>query len=434
MTNAVAHDATAFSHFNPTIEKQVGNKMDTTGIKFIDELELEDKRVFIRCDFNVPLDDEGNITDDARIQAALPTIKRALNEGAKVILASHLGRPKGKVNPKLSMQPVGTRLAEILKREVILPEDLVDPHNHHLIEHLRPNSQLVLLENLRFHPGEKKNDPQFAKSLASLADVYINDAFGTAHRAHASTYGIVEHFGGPKQRKAGGFLIRREIEHLGGLLQKPQKPFYAIMGGAKVSDKLGVLLSLIDRVQGVIIGGAMAYTFLKAQGHQIGASRVEEALIDKAREILSKAKARGITIALPQDHIVVNDFNDEDGTITDDVNIPEGKMGLDIGPKTQQHYSELIQDAAVVFWNGPMGVFERDAFAQGTFAVAHAIARSKAKSVVGGGDSASAVKTANLLDQITHVSTGGGASLEFVEGRPLPGVEALRTNHPFNLG
>lgn len=408
--------------------------MNTTGIRFIHELDLSEKTVFIRCDFNVPLDDEGQITDDTRIRAALPTITRALEAGAKVILASHLGRPKGQFNPKFSMLPVGDRLRELLGYEIIIPEDVMDAHVDTLLEGMNPEKQIMLLENLRFHPGEKKNDPAFAARLASFANVYVNDAFGTAHRAHASTYGIVEHFDQKTKAKVGGYLIKRELEQLGNLLAKPERPFVAVMGGAKVSDKLGVMLSLVDRVQGVVIGGAMAYTFLKARGVEIGASRVEEELLDDAKAILKRAEKAGVEIHLPIDHIIVEAFDDEKGLTTPDEAIPEGMMALDIGPKTRERYASVLAKARTVFWNGPMGVFERDAFAQGTFAVARAIAKSDAQSVIGGGDSASAVQKAGLKDQITHVSTGGGASLEFVEGRKLPGIEALRAHHLFDLG
>lgn len=409
--------------------------MNTTGIRFIDELDLKEKTVFIRCDFNVPLDKDGNITDDTRIRAALPTITRALEgENTKVILASHLGRPKGEPKEEYSLVPVGQRLSELLGYEVIIPEDVMDPHVDTLIENLVPDRQIILLENLRFNPGEKKNDRAFASRLASLANVYVNDAFGTAHRAHASTYGMVEHFDQKTKARVGGYLLRTEIEQLGALLERPERPFIAVMGGAKVSDKLGVLLSLVDRVQGVIIGGAMAYTFLKAQGIEVGNSRVEEELLDDASAILKRAAQSNVTIHLPLDHVIVEKFEDEKGITTPDQAIPEGMMALDIGPKTRQHYATVLAGAKTVFWNGPMGVFERDAFAAGTFAVAHAIAASDAKSVIGGGDSASAIKKAGLKEAITHVSTGGGASLELVEGRKLPGVEALRAHHPFDLG
>ena len=409
--------------------------MNTTGLQFIDDVHIQpEQRVFIRCDFNVPMDDQGRITDDARIQAALPTIKRALNEGACVVLASHLGRPKGQRVESLSMKPVGELLAKLLKREVLLPDDIEDDHTMTLLEHMRPNSQVMLLENLRFYPGEKKNDSVFAQRLARMADLYINDAFGTAHRAHASTYGMAKYFKGVGKSKAGGFLLKRELTNLGGLLSSPERPFWAIMGGAKVSDKLGVLSALLDRVQGVMIGGAMAYTFLKAQGHDVGDSRVEEDLLEEADHILKLARAKSVEILLPRDHVVVQNFDDEQGTVTSNVQIPAGTMGLDIGPKTREAYAEVIAQAGTVFWNGPMGVFERDAFAQGTLSLAHALANSSAKSVIGGGDSASAAKVAGVLDAITHVSTGGGASLEFIEGKSLPGVEGLRVNHPFDLG
>lgn len=408
--------------------------MDLTGIRFVDELDLHEKQVFIRCDFNVPLDDDGRITDDARIRAALPTIEVALEAGAKVILASHLGRPKGEAKAHLSMAPVGARLHELLGYEVILPADVMDDHVDTLLENMQPEQQVMLLENLRFHPGEKGNDPEYAERLASLADVYVNDAFGTAHRAHASTYGMVQHFDQRTRAKVGGLLIRRELEQLGELLSKPKRPFVAVMGGAKVSDKLSVLTSLLDRVDAVLIGGAMAYTFLKAKGHEVGDSMVEEELLDDAAAILEKAASRKVTIHLPKDHIVADAFDADSGERTEGPDILAGKLGLDIGPRTQRAYAEVLADAATVFWNGPMGVFEREAFAEGTFAVAQAIADSSARSVVGGGDSASAVREAGLLDAITHVSTGGGASLEFVEGRALPGIEALRANHPFDLG
>ncbi len=409
--------------------------MDTTGIQFINELELEGKTVFMRCDFNVPLDADQNITDDARILAAMPSIDYALENGAKLVLASHLGRPKGEVVPSMSMEPVAERLAEILDVEVMLPEDNSDHRMvQTLIDDLKEN-QVVLLENLRFNPGEKKGDSEFANWLASLADVYINDAFGVAHRAHASVYTMVKHFG--RGAKAAGFLMKREIEALGGLLDSPKRPFVSVMGGAKVSDKIGILTTLLDEVDEVLIGGAMAYTFLKAQGVEVGASMVEEEHIETAKSILAKAKMAKKTIHLPVDHLIAKQFNvtsaDEVAT-TEGNAIPEGWMALDIGPKTVDIYKRVVNEAGTVFWNGPMGVFESEFFANGTMSVAHALAESNAVSVVGGGDSAAAIRKAGLIDRITHVSTGGGASLELVEGKPLPGIEALRNNHPFNLG
>ena len=302
--------------------------MDTTGIRFVDELpELTEKRVFIRCDFNVPLTDEGEIADDARIRAAIPTIRAVLDAGAKVVLASHLGRPKGKVDDALSMVPVGARLHELLEKEVIVPEDIMDDHVDDLMRDLVPDRQILLLENLRFHPGEKRNDEEFAARLARLADVYVNDAFGTAHRAHASVYGMVEHFDQRTKFKVGGFLMRRELQQLGQLVGKPERPFVAIMGGAKVSDKLGVLSSLYRRVDTIIIGGAMAYTFLRAQGVEVGDSRVEEDLVESAREILTKAKQRHVDVLLPRDHVVADRFESDDAEIIDGEAIPKRTHG-----------------------------------------------------------------------------------------------------------
>jgi phosphoglycerate kinase len=411
--------------------------MDTTGIKFIDEIDLADKRVLIRVDFNVPMDDEGNITDDTRIRGALPTITYALEQGAKVILCSHFGRPKGKRVDSMSLEPAAARLAELLDTdtlmygvEVLFPEDCIGADVEDLIAELKPKKQLMLLENLRFHAEEEKGDEDFARALASLADVYINDAFGAAHRAHASVYGINKFF--DRNHKGAGFLMRAELKGLGTLLGRPKRPVMAILGGAKVSDKLGVLDNLVERVDEVLIGGAMAYTFMTANGVNVGASRIEAEMLEDARRILTKAKSRDVRVHLPKDHVIVAKFDDQDGEVTDGESIPGGMMALDIGPKTIKAYEEAIARAETIFWNGPMGVFEREAFAKGTMAVAYAVAEAKGFTVVGGGDSVSAVQVAGVTDKIDHVSTGGGASLELLEGQALPGIEALRANHPFD--
>lgn len=410
----------------------MGNSMKT-GISFLDELELEDKRVFMRVDFNIPLDDELKITDDTRIRKALPSIRHAIDAGAKLILASHLGRPKGDVVSELSLEPVGARLAELLECEVVFPEETTGETVQMLVEELKPG-QVMLLENLRFHPGEKSADPEFAQQLADLADIYVNDAFGAAHRKHASVYTMVQHFG--RGTKAGGFLMSREIDALAGLLGKPKKPFVAVMGGAKVSDKIGVMKSLLTKVDAMLVGGAMAYTFLKAQGHLVGNSLVEDDHIGTAEEVIAEAKRLNKTLLLPVDHLAARtmDVNvPEDIITTEGAGIENGLIGLDIGPKTLETYADTIGKAGTVFWNGPMGVFEHELFATGTIGVAKAMARSKAEfTVVGGGDSVAALGVAGVEDKIDHISTGGGASLELLEGQPLPGIEALRINHPFS--
>jgi phosphoglycerate kinase len=388
----------------------------------VTDLDLSGKTAFIRVDFNVPIKN-GQITDDTRIRASLPTIQYALEKGATVVLASHLGRPKGKPNPEYSLRPVSARLAELLGRPVEFAEDSIGEPARRAIEKAGPGG-VVLLENLRFHAEEEKNDPAFAKSLAALADVYINDAFGSAHRAHASTEGIVHHV----KQAAAGLLMAKEVEYLSRVLEKPERPFVAILGGAKVSDKLEVIENLIARVDALLIGGAMAYTFLKARGVAVGRSLVEEDLLDTARDLERRAKERGIRFEIPTDHVVAPKIDasaPSEVLAIDDPSIGD-RMGLDIGPKTIETYRQVILGAKTVVWNGPMGVFEIDQFARGTIEVARGVAAVQGTTVIGGGDSIAAVAKAGVTDKITHISTGGGASLEFLGGRTLPGVDALK--------
>lgn len=406
--------------------------MDTTGIRFLDQLELgEDDVVFMRVDFNVPQDEDGNVTDDARIRAALPSIHYVLDSGAKLVLASHLGRPKGGRDEKFSMEPVGAKLAELANLEVHIPEEMWGDEVKDGIDHLK-KGQVVLLDNLRFDAGETKGDEELARNLASLANYYVNDAFGVSHRKHASVYQTVQHF--DRKHKAAGFLIKKEIEALGQLQDNPRRPFVAVMGGAKVSDKISILEELIDKVDAILIGGAMAYTFLAEQGHAVGNSLVEKDHLDTAKTIITHAKRASKTLQLPVDHVAAEsmDVDKPEDVSTVEGDIGEQLAGFDIGPKTIANYRKVIAEAGTVFWNGPMGVFEHGLFSNGTMEIARAIAESKAFSVIGGGDSAAAVKEAGVEDRIDHVSTGGGASLEFVEGQPLPGIEALRANHPFS--
>jgi len=387
----------------------------------IKDIDFQGKRVFCRVDFNVPLDDKNQITDDTRINASMPTIRHIINNGGRLILASHLGRPKNGPEAKFSLASVAPCLSQHLGTSVKMAPDCVGPDVKRMVDQMK-DGEVLLLENVRFHAGETKNDPEFAKALAANADIYVNNAFGTAHRAHASTVGVTKYL----QPSAAGFLLEKEIKYLGLALAYPDHPFIAIVGGAKVSDKIAVIENLLDKVDTLIIGGGMAYTFLQAKGRPTGKSLVEADKISLAKRLIQKAAEKGVNLLLPQDHIVAAEFSPTaDHKICSDANFPADWMALDIGPATIATYTGALRNARMVVWNGPMGVFEFDNFAKGTVAIAETLAESKARSIVGGGDSVAAVKKAGVESKMTHISTGGGASLEFLEGKELPGLAAL---------
>lgn len=392
--------------------------------KTIDQISLASKRVLVRVDFNVPFDEKKNVSDDKRIVESLPTIKKIIADGGKAILMSHLGRPKGQPNPKYSLEPVAVRLSELLGKEVKMAPDCVGAEVKALADALQPG-EVLLLENLRFHAEEEKNDPEFAKQLAELGDVYVNDAFGSAHRAHASTEGVTKYI----SVAVAGYLMKKELDYLGSAIAEPKRPYCAILGGAKISGKIDVINRLLDSVDTMIIGGGMAYTFYKAQGLEIGTSLLEAEKIDLAKELLERFSKSKAKVLLPVDVLVASEFsNDSPSTVVPITEIPADKMGLDIGPKTRELFAEAIKASKTVVWNGPMGVFEFDNYAHGTNTIAQALVdatKDGAITIIGGGDSAAAIAKAGLEKQVSHVSTGGGASLEFLEGKVLPGVEAL---------
>lgn len=389
--------------------------------KSVTDINLENKRVLMRADFNVPLDKEGNITDDNRIRAALATIQHILRQpGAKLILMSHLGRPKGERKPEYSLKPVARRLGELLDKAIVIYDDCVGEDIKQKIAALS-SGDVALLENLRFHKEETKNDPEFAKQLAGLGDVFINDAFGTCHRAHASTEGITHYL-----ESASGLLVQKEIDFFQKVIDSPASPFIFILGGAKVSDKIPVIENMMDKANSILIGGAMAYTFMKAKGVDVGSSRLQEEMYDTVKKIMDKATAKGVEILLPLDHVVTDDIKKAANVkVSQDESIEQGWMGVDIGPKTRNLFSDRIKSAKTIVWNGPVGIFEIDAFAGGSMAVAQQIAQTDAVSVIGGGDTAAAVLKFALADKMSHISTGGGASLEYLEGKILPGIAAL---------
>ena len=389
---------------------------------FIEDLDLKGKRVLMRVDFNVPLDENQNITDDTRIVAALPSIKYIIEKGGRAILMSHLGRPKGERKPEMSLKPAAVRLGELLGKEVKFATDCIGPETEKVVDSLS-DGEVALLENLRYHKAEEKNDPEFAKQLAKLGDVYVNDAFGTAHRAHASTEGVTKYI----DQCAAGYLMMNEIKFLhDALLVDPKKPFIAILGGAKVSDKIGVVKKLLDKVSAIVIGGGMSYTFMKSMGKKIGTSICEDDQLDTAKEAMATAKERGVDFVLPDDYVIADKFDNEANYRTVGADgIEDGWMGVDIGPKTVGRITELVKGAGTIFWNGPLGVFEMPNFAKGTMEVAKAVASSGAVTVIGGGDSVSAIKKSGQAGKISHISTGGGASMEYLENGELVGINAL---------
>ena len=392
--------------------------------KTVKDIDLQGKKVFVRCDFNVPLDENGNITDNRRIVAALPTIKYLLDQNCKIILASHLGRPKGEVNPKFSLKPVANELSKLLGKEVKLAEDVVGPSAKELTSNVK-EGEIVLLENVRFDAREEKNDESLSKEFASMAEIFVNDAFGTAHRAHSSTAGIAEFL-----PAVSGFLIEKELEFLGSALENPQRPFVAILGGVKVSDKIGVIEALLEKVDKLIIGGGMAYTFFKSMGYSVGKSICELDKLDLAKELMEKAKQKNVKLVLPVDNVIAKEITpDAENKVIDSDNIPDDWEGLDIGPKTVELFKEKLKDAKTIIWNGPVGFSEYEIFANGTRSIAQALAEKEdAVTIIGGGDSAAAIEKMGLSDKMTHISTGGGASLEFLEGKKLPGIECLLDN------
>lgn len=388
--------------------------------KSVEDIDVAGKRVLVRCDFNVPFDGEGKISDPKRIDEALRTIRYLIDHHAKVILCSHLGRPKGEFNPKYSLAPVAEYLSKVLSQPVQMAKDVIGDSAKAICSSLK-EGEVALLENVRFHKEEEKNDPDFSKALASLAEIYVNDAFGTAHRAHASTAGVAAYL-----PAVCGYLIQKEITVMGGALANPKRPFVSILGGAKVSDKIGVISNLLDKVDTLIIGGGMAYTFMKALGYSIGTSICEDDKLELAQEMMAKAKEKNVKFLIPLDNVIADKYDENaDHKISDSDRIPDGWMGLDIGPKTQELFTSALVGAGTVVWNGPMGVSEWKNFAAGTEAVAKAVAESGAISIIGGGDSAAAVEQLGFADKMTHISTGGGASLEFLEGLELPGIACL---------